>query len=212
MKDSRPLSAQPLPDWKALYHRLEQARIAIERDFAPGDEEKQLILKTRAQQLAREPERQRVEDSLEIVHFLLAQEQYAVESKYVREVYPLKEFTSLPSTPPFVLGIIYVRGQILSVIDLKKFFDLPEKGLTDLNKVIIVQTAVMELGILADALRGVYSLPLSELQSPLPTLTGIRAEYLRGVTHEGIIVLDVVKLLSDPKLIVQEGGEIFGTG
>lgn len=50
-------------------------------------------------------------------------------SEYVREIYPLKEFTPIPCTPPFVLGIINVRGQILSVIDIKKFFDLPEKGL-----------------------------------------------------------------------------------
>jgi len=70
-------------------------------------------------------------------------------------------------------------GQILSVIDIKKFFGLPEKGLTDLNKVIVVRTQQMELGILADAVLGVRAIGLSDLQNSLPTLTGIRAEYLR---------------------------------
>ena len=43
---------------------------------------------------------------------------------FVREVYPLKDYTPLPCTPPFVLGLVNVRGQIISVIDIKKFFDI----------------------------------------------------------------------------------------
>ena len=116
----------------------------------------------------------------------------------------MKELTPLPGTPPFVLGLINVRGQILSVIDIKKFFQLPEKGLTDLNKVIIVHTDKMELGILADAILGVRSIPLQEIQTSLPTLTGIRADFLRGVTKEPLVVLDGEKILSDRKIIVHE--------
>src|SRR5439155_25417175 len=129
-------------------------------------------------------------------------------SSSVREVYPLKELTPLPCTPPFVLGIINVRGKILSVIDIKKFFDLPEKGLTDLNKVIIVHADEMELGILADALLGVRAIPLEELQPSLPTLTGIRAEYLKGVTKDRLVILDTEKILSDKGIIVHEEVEI----
>ncbi|HZC03678.1 MAG TPA: chemotaxis protein CheW, partial [Gammaproteobacteria bacterium] len=51
---------------------------------------------------------------------------------------------------------------------------LPAKGLTDLNKVIIVHDPSMEFGILADALLGVRSIPIEEIQASLPTLTGIR--------------------------------------
>ncbi|MBI2998359.1 MAG: chemotaxis protein CheW, partial [Deltaproteobacteria bacterium] len=109
---------------------------------------------------------------MEIVEFFLASEKYGVESSYVREIYPLKELTPVPCTPSFVLGIINVRGQILSVIDIKKFFDLPEKGLTDLNKVLILRNDRMEFGILADAVLSVNRASINDIQPGLPTLTG----------------------------------------
>src|SRR4051794_29498302 len=90
------------------------------------------ILRARAQALARTPERPQIAETLlELLEFRLAQECYALENRYVQEVYPLKDLTPLPCTPPFVLGIVNVRGHVLPVLDLKKFFDLPEKGLTD---------------------------------------------------------------------------------
>ena len=185
--------------------------VNLQSTIALTQQEKKKILKERAKALAREPDRKETtEEHLEVVEFLLANERYAVESSYVREVYPLKELTPLPCTPSFVVGIINVRGEILSVIDIKKFFDLPEKGLTDLNKVIIVQAnePEMELGILADAIIGVRSIPLKEIQLSLPTLTGIREEYLRGVTNERLVILDVAKILYDERIIVHEEVEV----
>src|SRR6267154_1771217 len=100
-----------------------------------------------------------------------AHEHYAVESSFVREVYPLKELTPVLGVPAFVLGVINVRGQSVSVIDPKQFFGLPEKGLTDLNKVILITDGTMEFGLLADAVLGLRHVPLKELQKSLPTLT-----------------------------------------
>jgi purine-binding chemotaxis protein CheW len=195
----------PGVDWSPVYRRLETSRTAIERGVTPTPEERKDILRARAQALAREPrEAEAARDEIEIVEFLLAYETYGVESLYVREVYPLKEFTPLPCTPPFVLGIINIHGQILSVIDLKKFFDLPEKGLTDLNKVIVVHDENMAFGLLADAILGVRAIPVGDMQASLPTLTGIREAYLKGVTGERLVILDASKLLSDQKLIVLE--------
>ena len=155
------------------------------------------ILKARAKALAREEkDKEALEESIELVEFLLAYERYGVETCYVREVYPLKELTPLPCTPPFVLGIINVRGRIVSVIDIKKFFDLPEKGLTDLNKVIILHDSEMEFGVLADVVLGVRSVPVKEIQPSLPTLIGVREEYLRGVTRERLGIFAWKKILS----------------
>jgi purine-binding chemotaxis protein CheW len=185
--------------------RLETINAAIERKLTPSTEEKRQILKMRAKALAREPKRHEADDQyLEVVEFLLAYETYAIESRYVREVYPLKEITPQPCTPPFVLGMISVRGKILWIIDIKKFFELPDKGLTDLNKVIIIHTDDIELGILADSILGIRSIPLQEIQPSLPTLTGIRAEYLRGVTNDRRVILDGEKILSDRRIIAQE--------
>lgn len=192
-------------DWSELHRRLEAAQVALQGKLAATPEQIRSILRARAQALARETEEKSAPgEYLEVVEFLLAQERYGIESSCVREVYPLKELTPLPGTPPFVLGIINVRGQILSLIDIKKFFDLPEKGLSDLNKVIIVANGQMQLGILADVILGVHAIPLPELQPSLPTLTGIRAEYLRAVTKERLVVLDVKKILSDRTIVLHQ--------
>jgi purine-binding chemotaxis protein CheW len=165
----------------------------------------QQILRARAQALARPPQpAPAAETLLELLEFHLAQERYAVETRYVREVCPFKELTPLPCTPPFVLGIVNVRGRILPVFDLKKFFDLPEMGLTDLHRIILVRGNDLELGLLADVIVGVRSIPLNSLQPSLPTLTGVRSDYLKGVTAERLVVLDLARILADPKIIVDE--------
>src|ERR1019366_1698015 len=123
------------------------------------------ILRERARALSR-PRKQApvAEASLELLEFRLAQEHYALETRYVREVYPLKDLTPLPCTPPFVLGIVNVRGRILPVIDLKKFFDLPEQGVTDLHRIILIEGNEMALGLLADAVEGMRSISADNLQ------------------------------------------------
>jgi purine-binding chemotaxis protein CheW len=171
----------------------------------PSGDEASRILKARAKALARPPVEARHKGAvLDVVEFALAQERYAILTDAVREVYPLKDLTPLPCCPGFLLGIVNVRGQILPVIDIKKFFELPEQGITDLNKVIIVHGEQMDLGILADVVIGVREVPLEALEPSLPTLVGIREEYLKGITPDRLVILDAEKILSDPKIIVNE--------
>lgn len=170
-----------------------------------GNAKEVRILKARALALAREPVASDAEgERIEIVEFLLADERYAIEASYIGEVYPLKDLTLLPCTPAFVLGVINLRGRILSVIDLRTFFDLPNRGLSDLNKVIVLHDDAMEFGLLADAIIAARWLPRSTLLPSLPTLTEIRAEYLLGVTPERLVVLDGGKILADSHMIVHE--------
>jgi len=192
-------------DWAEVHHRLEAARIAAEQGWRPTPEETQRILRDRAKELAREAAAgDESRAFLEVIEFLVASERYGIESQHVREVYPVRDLTVLPCVPPHVLGVINVRGRIVSVVDLKRFFELPEKGLTDLNKAIIVSAAEMELGLLADAVVGLRRIPARDLQPSLPTLTEIRAEYLKGVCGDRLVVLDAEKILSDPKLVVHQ--------
>lgn len=195
-------------DWSQLHLRLETSRSAMQHRLSPSVEERRAILRARAVSLAeeRKGDKELPQSELQVVEFLLASERYGIELTYIREIHALSEFTPLPGTPQFVLGLTNVRGQILSVIDIKKLFDLPGGGLTDLNKVIVVRTHQMELGILADAVVGVRAVALNELQTSLPTLTGIRAEYLKGITKDPLVVLDVEKILSDEKIVVNHGG------
>lgn len=167
-------------------------------------EEKKRILKNRALKIASE-ETVRVDtDEVEVLEFVLSGERYAIESGYIREVQALRSYTAVPCTPPYVLGIINVRGRIISVIDMGKFFGLSRIGLTDLNKVIILSAPGMEFGILADETTGVRMVPVSDIGTSMVTLTDARAGYLKGVMAERLIVLDGGKILSDPGLVVNE--------
>jgi purine-binding chemotaxis protein CheW len=180
-------------------------RGVVEQGWAPGPQETHRILKARAEALARPLAQAAAQErQFELVEFALAYENYGIESSFVREVYPLTDLTPVPCTPPFVLGIVNVRGEIVSVIDIKKFFDLPEKGLTDLNKAIILQSDAMTFGILADLIVGVRAVAASDIQPPPATLTGIREQYLMGVTHDRMVILDALKLLSDRKIVVHQ--------
>lgn len=163
------------------------------------------ILRARAKNLARRLDRPEADGkTMMVVEFNLAKEHYAIEQRSVREVLRLENLTPLPCARDFVRGIVNMRGQILPVIDVKRFFELPDSGITDLHRVIVVHADGVELGILADTVTGVRSIPLDRVQPSLPTLTGIRASYLHGVTDDQVVILDVTKILSDPKLVEEE--------
>lgn len=206
MKQHRGISVDKVKgiDWAEVHRRLDLARIALEQGAVYTLEQKQSILKARAKELAVEMEADVSREFVEIVTFRLASETYGIETAFVREVYPLKDYTALPGTPAFVLGIINVHGQILSVIDLKKFFNLPERGLADLNKVIILRSALMEFGILADAILGTQRISPEMIQASPATISGIGAEYMKGIAESGVIILDAAKILGDKRIIVHE--------
>jgi purine-binding chemotaxis protein CheW len=119
-------------------------------------------------------------------------------------VYQLIDFTALPGVPAFILGIINVRGRILTVVDLKKFFNLPAGGLGELNKVIILHDERMEFGILADEVNGTKLIYMEDVLHVPPTITGIGEKYLKGVTKERLILLSAEILLSDKTIVVNE--------
>jgi len=192
-------------DWAAMRAHLADAAASIANGFTRAPEEEKRLLHERALALARAPGVAAPGDNLlEVAEFELAGERYGFPLASVRSVSALKELTPLPCVPPFVCGIINLRGEIRTVIDLKRFFDLPERGITEANMIILLEHGGVQLGILADAVRGVRTLASTELQPGLPTLTGRRADYLRGVTADRLIVLDAERLLADKRIIVDE--------
>lgn len=197
---------KPAPiNFREIEQRLQAAHTTIERIWAPTTEETQQILQARALALAQESTLdETVNEDIEVMEFTLAYEQYAIETRYVRQVAALENLTPLPCTPAFVLGIVNLRGAILPVIDLRKLFELPERGLTDLHRIIVLQSGKILFGILADTVTSVRRILLTDLQPSLPTLTGVRRTYLAGITPERLVVLDAEKLLMDESINVQD--------
>lgn len=164
------------------------------------------LLRSRAVQLAREGEDEgsSQEVCLELIAFMLAAERYAVEVRHVAGVQTLRELAAVPCTPPFVAGIINVRGSILPVVDLRRLLDLPGRGIVDLHHVILVRDEGMEFGLLADLVEGMVRLPVSLLQTGPQGGAESPGRYLKGVTSDCLVVLDLEKLMRDPAFTVCE--------
>jgi purine-binding chemotaxis protein CheW len=192
-------------DWNEVRKGVDDFGRAVEPGMSP--EEERRILRERARELAGGAQEMPLTKALlEIVEFTLGGERYAIELRGVREVCALQELTPVPCAPAFVLGIINLRGEIRVVISLKEFFGLPCNDLTDLNRIILIGDDRTEVGLIADAGGGVRGIDPDDLQASLPTLTGRRVDYLRGVTADGLVVLDAAKILSDPRLVVNHEG------
>jgi purine-binding chemotaxis protein CheW len=185
-------------DWKTTtVHR--------QNIFQIDDDAKKRILRERAKKLS---QKRKVEDSdtecLQVIEFKLSHERYAAQVNYIREVFPLKDVTPIPCTPSFVLGIMNVRGQVVSVLDIRGFFDLPAQASTELSKVLIVGKDDIECGIMTDEIIGEKRIPLELIHKDGNLLHGAWEDCVMGVTPDRLIVIGMEKLLSDQRLTVQQ--------
>ena len=143
-------------------------------------------------------------DELTVVEFLLSPERYAVEQQFVDEVLLLKELTPIPGVPDYVAGITNIRGRILSVLNLKILLGITSKGITELNRIIILKNNRMEFGILTDSVLGTRFLPSGQLVQKPVTLQGDASRYVKGITADGLVVLDCVQLLTDKAITINQ--------
>lgn len=170
-----------------------------------SSEVRNAILLERARRLAA-IDRKGDDDSAnsQVIVFGLEAERYAIETAYVKEVYPLIDVTFLPCVPPWIHGVINVRRKIYSIVDLKQFFHLSSKEELKENRVIILEDGNIAFGILSDEIYGVQALSVAKLQPELPTHTRNSKEYLKGITQDRIVVLNGAKLLHSDSIIVNE--------
>jgi len=191
-------------DWDEIYKRLASAVAPILQSFQHKPEEIHRVLEARARLAAKPPPKTDDSEHMEVLAFSLAGETYGLQSFYIQVVCQLRDLTAIPCTPPFIAGVMNLHGRILAVVDLRKFFDLPIKGLTELNRVIVLKDGENEFGLLADSIEGLCMIARSDLQESFPTLTGIRERFLKGVTNRMLVVLDGARLLCDTGLKVDE--------
>jgi len=167
----------------------------------------ELILKERARKLASETEKDLAgDDTIQVLEFLMAGEHYGLETCHISEVCRVDGLVEIPCTPAFVFGVVNLHGQIVSIIDLRVFFDLPPEGLSAMSHSVVIEAGGITFGVLTDDIRGIVDVPLSSLQSALPTFTDKRKDYLKGITPEGMAILNARTILTDPSVIVEDGG------
>lgn len=128
--------------------------------------------------------------------FAIGTESYAVEVRQVREIIRLTDITAVPQMPPFIRGVINLRGKIIPVVDLRIQFGLPPAPPTDHACVVVVHTpagaaARRETGLLVDSVEEVLSLGATDLE-PTPDFGDtVDTACLRGMAK----VKGAVKLL-----------------
>ncbi len=195
-------------DWEQVHERLRLAATAMEEVHRISPARAAGVLDERAHRIARIPAQAPEADAvIELILFTLGNECYAVETKCVREILRLKEVTPVPGTPDFLAGITNLRGQILAVFDVRRYFGIAAPDRTEASRVIVLGQERVEFGILADAVHEVVLVRLDALREPPSSVTGNTRDYLRGVTADTVIVLDGAILLNDPRLTIDLGDD-----
>jgi purine-binding chemotaxis protein CheW len=156
------------------------------------------LLKQRAEQLAKQATTPESGDELEVLVCRLGSERYAIETRTLRAVQWASGITPVPCTPPYVVGIVSVRGEIVTLLDLATMLGLaaaPAEATT--CPVLLVGLPGLRCGLVVDEVLGVERLRLKEL---MPSLTG--REFTRGLAPEGTVLLDLEQLLGSGRFQV----------
>jgi len=134
------------------------------------------------------------------VTFKLEKEKYGINVMQVQEVLRVTEIAPVPGAPNYVLGIINLRGNVVTVIDTRSRFGLPTKEMDDSTRIVIIEAEEQVVGILVDSVAEVVDLRLNELDSAPNVGTDESAKFIQGVASldgELLIIVDLNKLLND---------------
>ncbi|MBE0647404.1 MAG: purine-binding chemotaxis protein CheW [Bacteroidales bacterium] len=160
------------------------------------DEEE--LLKFRARELAIQDQDQFSDAGTrkEMLVFLLSGEHYAIETSYITEALNIQEMTPIPGMPEYLNGVMNVRGRIIPVVNLKKFYSLKEEGLIASTKAIILREETYEVAIMTDAILPTQWIAEASIKPSPSNLHGVGIEHLLGVTEDALIVLDGNSLIN----------------
>ncbi|OOZ37244.1 chemotaxis protein CheW [Solemya velesiana gill symbiont] len=137
---------------------------------------------------------------VQLVTFKLAEERYGINVMQVQEVLPVGEITPVPGSPAYVLGIINLRGNVVTIFDARNHFGLPGVEVSPASRILIIESDRQIVGMLVDSVAEVVELGEDEI-TPAPNLGNAESSrYIRGVaTLEGelLVVVDLNNLLTD---------------
>jgi len=134
------------------------------------------------------------EEIRQFVIFRLCDEWFGVEMSKVREVVRVGKITYLPCCSEQVAGIVSLRGNILPVLDLKALFNLPRGEATGNERIVAVESGVLDVGLRVDEVVGSMDLAVNRIEPPLPTLPVEESGYFEGQCHEGNRLIALINL------------------
>lgn len=138
---------------------------------------------------------------IQLVSFMLSNEEYGVEVLKVREIIRMPDITKMPNTPPYVEGIINLRGKVIPIISMRKRFGLAEIDHDLHTRIMVMDVGGGLTGFIVDAVSEVIRIHSSEIQPPPIMVSGnIDQEFITGVfnhTDRLLIIMDVDRMFSD---------------
>lgn len=134
--------------------------------------------------------------------FRLDDEIYAINVMQIQEVLRYTEITPVPGAPMYVVGIINLRGNVVTVIDTRKRFGLPPGEITEATRIVIVEALKQVVGILVDSVADVIYIRQSEIETTPNVGNEETAKFIQGVCHKN----DQLLILVDLERMVDGGG------
>jgi len=194
----------PVDDLNSLFREAIAGSGATSPQEIPSLSDHNRILEERARTLARPEESSDNNQSIEVLRFSISHREFAIEMHHIKEVVLTGKITPVPGTPGYIAGICVIRGEIISLVDLRALLPIHHTGITDLNRVIVLSGNNLMFGILADQITGIGNLDLNRL-SPSPSDAGPGfMNFIKGI-HEGALsLLDTESLLKDPRMVIDE--------
>ncbi|WP_429844070.1 chemotaxis protein CheW [Brevibacillus sp. FIR094] len=131
--------------------------------------------------------------------FKMGNEYYGLSISLVREIIKPLPITRFPKSPPYVEGVIDLRGRILPIINVRKMFDLEPLEQTDDTRFVDLQMDGLNIGIIVDAVSEVMNIPQNLIEPAPPIIAGVEGKYLQGIAR-----------LNDKLIMLLDVDEIFG--
>ena len=178
---------------------IEQAMSVVKEDVLAV----QQIEAVKPVEVARPKEEEKgLEKTAQMVGFKIDNEFYGIDIIQVQEIIRMQEITMVPRTPPFIKGVVNLRGKVVPIISLRERFGIKEVEHTKDTRIVIVRIDVGLIGFIVDAMAEVIRLPERLIEPTPPTATNIESEYIRGVgklDDNLIIILDLNMVLTKEK-------------
>jgi purine-binding chemotaxis protein CheW len=131
--------------------------------------------------------------------FTVAGTTYGLPSGEVRHMEMIEEITRVPNAPAFIDGVVFSRGQVVPVVNLRARFGFERAPFDLRSRLIVVQSGARLIGLVADAAREFVSIPPDAIQPPNEALTGMSGRYVEGIASMGerlILVLSLNRILN----------------
>ncbi|HZG84378.1 chemotaxis protein CheW [Paenibacillus sp.] len=140
--------------------------------------------------------------------FSIGNEEYGIEVEHVKTIERMMPMTRVPKTPPFVKGVVNLRGVVVPVIHLASRFGLPESEPTENTRIVMVSVGDIDVGFIVDAANDVIDVDPERIEAPPEIVGGIRAKYLRGIARVGesrlLVMLNLSEVLNKSEIIQLE--------